>query len=52
MTINKRNKIDQALLKMIIKDFQPFKIVEDEGFKSFVRELNPSYQIPNRHTLS
>lgn len=52
MTINKKNNIDQALLKMIIKDFQPFKIVEDEGFKHFVQELNPSYQIPNRHTLS
>lgn len=37
---------------MTIKDFQPFKIVEDEGFKNFVQELNPSYKIPNRHTLS
>lgn len=52
MTINKKNKIDQAFLKMIVKDFQPYKIVEDEGFKSFIQELNPPYQIPNRHTLS
>lgn len=37
---------------MFTKDLQPFKIVEDEGFKHFVHLLNPSYKIPNRHTLS
>jgi len=43
---------DDALFKMFTKDFQPFKMVEDEGFKNFVNLLNPSYKIPNRHTLS
>lgn len=37
---------------MIIKDLQPFKIVEDEDFKNCVQQLNSSHKIPNRHTLS
>lgn len=52
MTFDVQQKIDNALLKMFTKDLQPFKIVEDEGFKNFVHLLNPSYKIPNRHTLS
>ncbi|KAL4153704.1 hypothetical protein QTP88_001537 [Uroleucon formosanum] len=52
MTFETQKKIDDALIKMITKDFQPFKIVEDEGFRHFVHLLNPSYKIPNRHTLS
>lgn len=52
MTFDTQKKIDDALIKMITKDFQPFKIVEDEGFRHFVNLLNPSYKIPNRHTLS
>lgn len=52
MTLDVQKKIDDALLKMFTKDLQPFKIVEDEGFKNFVHLLNPSYKVPNRHTLS
>lgn len=52
MTFDTQKKIDDALIQMITKDFQPFKIVEDEGFRHFVHLLNPSYKIPNRHTLS
>lgn len=52
ITIDTQKKIDDALIKMLTKDFQPFKIVEDEGFRNFVHLLNPSYKIPNRHTLS
>lgn len=52
MTFDTQQKIDDALIKMITKDFQPFKMVEDEGFRNFVHLLNPSYKIPNRHTLS
>lgn len=52
MTFDVQQKIDNALLKLFVKDLQPFKIVEDEGFKNFVNLLNPSYKIPNRHTLS
>lgn len=33
---------------MIVKDTQPFSIVEDIGFRTFVSELDPSYIIPTR----
>ncbi|KAL0812030.1 hypothetical protein ABMA28_009424 [Loxostege sticticalis] len=37
---------------MMTLDFQPFSIVEDEGFKEFVAAVNPSYELPSRKTLS
>jgi len=52
MTFDVQKKIDEGLLKLFTKDFQPFKIVEDEGFKNFVKLLNPSNKIPDRHTIS
>lgn len=33
------------------KDFQSFKVVDDEGFKNFVKLLKPSYKIPDRYTI-
>jgi len=36
----------------IVRDFQPFSIVEDEGFSEFVHVLDPSYVTPTRHQLS
>lgn len=52
--ISKKSKedIDKKLLLLFITDFQPFSVVEDALFKQFVSALNPSYQLPNRHTLS
>ncbi|GBM14157.1 hypothetical protein AVEN_60982-1 [Araneus ventricosus] len=35
-------------MKLCTKDFQPFRIVEDEGFGAFVQVLNPSYALPSR----
>jgi len=46
LTINMKKDIDQSLLSLFTKDYQPFKIVEDKGFKSFVKMLNPSYTLP------
>lgn len=37
---------------MIATDFQPFKIVEDRGFKNFCYALNPSYIPPCRRVLT
>jgi len=45
MTFDVQKKIDEGLLKLFTKDFQPIKIVEYEGFKNFVKLLNPSYKI-------
>ncbi|KAK3854720.1 hypothetical protein Pcinc_038814 [Petrolisthes cinctipes] len=44
--------IDEELAKMIAKDFQPFSVVEDKGFKNYCLALNPSYVLPARKTLS
>lgn len=53
-TLSSRTKksIDSDLLLLFTLDFQPFRIVEDEGFKRFVHTLNPSYKLPNRQTIS
>ncbi|XP_039605909.1 zinc finger BED domain-containing protein 4-like [Polypterus senegalus] len=37
---------------MIPSDFQPFSIVENRGFTTFVHALNPMYVLPSRKTLS
>lgn len=52
LTVDLKKKIDQALLNMFVKDFQPFKIVEDLGFREFVKTLNPNYELPNRYKIS
>jgi len=38
-------------LKLFVNDYQPFKIVEDSGFKNFVKALNPNYELPNHHAI-
>uniref|UniRef100_A0A3B3C6A5 BED-type domain-containing protein n=1 Tax=Oryzias melastigma TaxID=30732 RepID=A0A3B3C6A5_ORYME len=48
----KRHKVDQALVKMIAKDFQPFSIVDDQGFRQYTKALDPSYVLPSRTTIS
>jgi hypothetical protein len=47
-----RKEIDDALMLLFIKDFQPFSVVEDKGFRKFVSTLNPTYQLPNRKHIS
>lgn len=39
-------------MKMIVLDYQPFSMVEDKGFRDFVKALNPSYTLPNRKLIS
>ena len=41
-------KLDKSLLAMIAQDLQPLSIVENPGFKRFVNDLNPLYQLPSR----
>ncbi|XP_032428162.1 zinc finger BED domain-containing protein 1-like [Xiphophorus hellerii] len=36
---------------MIVKDTQPFTIVDDIGFRAFVSKLDPNYVLPTRQAL-
>ncbi|XP_054784012.1 zinc finger BED domain-containing protein RICESLEEPER 1-like [Prosopis cineraria] len=42
----------RTLVKFIICDEIPFRLVEKEGFKKFVKELEPRFQIPLRTTVA
>ncbi len=44
--------LDQKLIEMIVKDFQPLSIVQDKGFVSLVAALHPRYQLPCRQTVA
>lgn len=48
----RKQDINFALGLLIIGGSLSFSVVETEVFKSFVKILNPSYQIPTRQTLS
>ena len=52
ISTSSKKKLDADLLVLFIYDYQPFSIVEDKGFKTFVNRLNPSNDLPNRHTIS
>ncbi len=47
----RRQRIDKALVKMIVSDLQPVSIVEDSGFQQFVNVLDPKYTAPSRRTI-
>ena len=51
-TDSRKNEIDRRIAFMMACDFQPFSIVEDYGFRSLVRELEPGYDMPSRTTFS
>jgi len=40
------------LMKTILRDMQPFSIVEDRGFREYVAHLDPSCLLPSRRTLT
>lgn len=52
ITPDRKKMLDNALLNMIVTDFQPFKVVEDKGFKQFIHLLNPNYSLPTRQAMS
>jgi hypothetical protein len=51
ISVSQNKKIDELLLGLITKDFQPFSIVEDSGFRNFVTALHHGYKLPTRKTL-
>ncbi|XP_015429327.1 PREDICTED: zinc finger BED domain-containing protein 4 [Dufourea novaeangliae] len=50
-TDDKKLKLDKALVDVVVKDLQPFSIVEDEGFRAYTKNLDPEYNLPNRKLL-
>ncbi|XP_005113603.1 zinc finger BED domain-containing protein 1-like [Aplysia californica] len=48
----KKTALDDLLLGMIVKDLQPFSVVEDQGFRDFVEGLDPRYELPSRRTIT
>lgn len=51
VTDSKKRQIDQLLLNLIITDIQLFSIVEDKGFREFVKFLDLKYETPSAKTL-
>jgi len=47
-----KKTLDDSLLKLFYIDCRPFSMVEDKGFKDFIKMLNPAYSLPSRQTLS
>ena len=48
----KKKSLDLKLALMIAVDFQPYQIVENQGFREFVEELDPRYDLMCRQTLT
>ena len=51
-SVARQKRLHNLLINMIVKDLQPFSIVDDEGFREFVAGLDPSYVLPSRTTLT
>ncbi|GBO20152.1 Putative AC9 transposase [Araneus ventricosus] len=52
LTVSKNKQLDEQLLRMVVKEYQPFSLVEDAEFKRFFHMLCPAYNLPTRKTLS
>ena len=51
-SVTRQKRVNSAILHMIVKDLQPFSVVDDEGFRSLLHVIDPSIIIPSRTTLS
>ena len=43
----KKDRLDRKFVGIIIKDEQPLSIRSDEGFREFVKDLDPFYELPS-----
>ena len=48
----RRVRSDYDLAEMVCLDLQPFSIVEDVGFRKFVKGIEPRYTLPSRSRIS
>uniref|UniRef100_A0A8D8Z902 Zinc finger BED domain-containing protein 1 n=1 Tax=Cacopsylla melanoneura TaxID=428564 RepID=A0A8D8Z902_9HEMI len=49
---SKRKEIDQQLVRMICKEYHPFRLVEEPEFIKLMKLMNPGYELPSRKTVS
>ncbi|KAJ8892105.1 hypothetical protein PR048_004685 [Dryococelus australis] len=52
LPVKRAIQIDKHLVRMVVKGYYPFSLVEDEELKNFVHILSPAYHLPTRKTLS
>ncbi|KAL4141993.1 hypothetical protein QTP88_004525 [Uroleucon formosanum] len=52
LNINQQKRVDQQLIKIIVKGYYPFDIVEDLEFQNLLKMLNGGYKLPSRKTVS
>lgn len=52
LSAERQRKITDTLTRFICKDMRPINISQGSGFKDFVRELEPRYEVPSRATIS
>lgn len=45
-------KLDTSVALFVVWDFQPLSMVENEGFRQLVHDLNPRYSIISRKRLT
>ncbi|GFR76802.1 zinc finger BED domain-containing protein 1 [Elysia marginata] len=48
----RQKALDEMLAEMICFDMQPFSIVEERGFRTFIQALDPRYEIPGRKKIT
>ncbi|KAJ8909930.1 hypothetical protein NQ315_005649 [Exocentrus adspersus] len=52
LSLSQTKIIDRQLVTMIVKEYHPFRLVEDMEFKKLINILCPSYNLPSRKTIS
>ncbi|XP_052743491.1 E3 SUMO-protein ligase ZBED1-like [Bicyclus anynana] len=52
LSAKKTEYLNKLLVKVFTKNFLAFNLIESAELKQFIKELNPSYQLPSRKTLS
>lgn len=52
VSLNRSKQLDIQLVRLIVKEYQPFSVVDDPKFRKFVQMLCPGYKLPSRKTVS
>ena len=48
----RRQELDRLVINMVVKDMQPFSVVDDAGFRALVSGLDSRYSLPGRKTIT